>query len=65
MNLRDVGDEVREEKCAHYGDMARFGGPCTYIYNEDLCPGCGYRGKWVTATTVFLGESDADHRMRE
>lgn len=65
MHLADVGNEVREEKCAHYGDVSRLGGPCTQMYNEGICPGCEYRGRWVNATTVHLGESADVHRMRE
>ena len=65
MKFVDVGDEVRIEKCAHYGGMARSGGPCTHIYNESIFPGCEYRGKWVTAATVHLGDTYDANRFRK
>lgn len=65
MEIAEVSDEVREKRCAHYGDMARFGGPCTQIYDVTLCPGCEYRSKWVTATNVQLGDAGGFDRIRK
>ncbi len=65
MEIAEVPGEVREDRCAHYGEMARSGGPCTQMYDVTLCPGCEYRGKWVTATTVQLGELNGADIIRK